>query len=66
MALVWHDPKWEPAQLPTDAAGNTRPGFVCVHELENGTGRCGGNVFHLDQAIGRHCCLTEEGTHGQA
>lgn len=66
MAVIWHDPEWESAELPADAVGSTRPGFVCVHELENGSGQCGGNVFQLDQAIGRHCCLTEEGTHGQA
>lgn len=43
--------------LPVDAEGNTRPGYVCTHELENGNGRCGGNVFDLEQAIGRHCCM---------
>lgn len=59
-ALVWHDPAWEPAQLPIDAAGNTQPGYVCVHELENGNGQCGGNVFHLDQAVGQHCCHVDE------
>jgi len=60
MGLVWHDPTWEPAELPIDAEGNTRPGIVCVHELENGNGQCGGNVFHLDQAVGRHCCHVGE------
>jgi hypothetical protein len=53
---VEHDPVWVPAELPINAAGDTRPGFVCVHELENGNGQCGGNVFELDQAIGRHAC----------
>lgn len=58
--VIWHDPTWEPADLPIDDAGNTRPGFVCAHELENGNGPCGGNVFTLDQAIGRHCCVVAE------
>lgn len=56
---VEHDPVWEPADLPIDVEGNTRPGFVCVHELENGNGPCEGNVFSLNQAIGRHACIVE-------
>jgi hypothetical protein len=60
MGLVWHDPEWEPTELPIDLAGNTRPGFVCVHELENGNGPCGGNVFRLDQEFGRHVCHVTE------
>lgn len=56
---VEHDPIWEPADLPIDAEGNTKPGFVCVHELENGNGQCGGNVFSLDQAVGRHACMVK-------
>lgn len=55
--VVAHTPRWEPADLPVDAAGNTRPGFVCVHQLENGNGQCGGNVFSLDQAYGGHRCV---------
>jgi hypothetical protein len=54
--IYYHDPVWEPADLPIDLEGNTAPGFVCVYELENGNGQCGGNVFRLDQAIGQHCC----------
>jgi len=57
---VEHEPNWQPALLPIDAAGNTRPGFVCVHELENGRGRCGGNVFRIEDAIGKHACLVQE------
>lgn len=57
MQTVWHDPVWKPALLPVDAEGNTKPGYVCVHPLENGNGLCGGNVFELEQAIGRHCCM---------
>jgi hypothetical protein len=59
--LVRHTPEWEPAQLRIDAAGNTAPGFICVHSLENGNGPCGGNVFSLDQAIGDHCCVIWSG-----
>lgn len=54
---AFHTPQWEPAQLPIDAEGNTRPGYVCTHELENGNGRCGGNVFTLDQEVAPHCCM---------
>lgn len=56
---IEHEPVWEPANLPINAAGNTRPGFVCTHELENGSGRCDGNVFTLDQAVGTHACIVE-------
>ena len=56
MTMITHTPKWEPAELPVDAEGNTRPGFVCVHPLENGNGQCGGNVFDLADAVGDHLC----------
>lgn len=55
--IYYHDPVWEPADLQIDAAGNTAPGYECVYELENGNGRCAGNVFRLDQAFGQHCCI---------
>jgi hypothetical protein len=55
--LIHHAPKWRLTDLPIDAEGNTRPGFECVHELENGSGPCGGNVFSLDQAVGDHSCV---------
>lgn len=55
--VVSHTPRWEPAMLCVDAQGNTAPGFICVHQLENGNGQCSGNVFSLDQAIGDHCCI---------
>lgn len=58
--VVHHAPAWTPATLPVDADGNTAPGFVCTHPLENGNGECGGNVFALDQAVGDHCCFTIE------
>ena len=55
--LVTHKQKWVPADLPINAAGDTRPGFICVHELENGNGPCGGNVFELTDA-GDDACVT--------
>lgn len=60
MKTVWHEPQWIPAELPINAAGDTRPGFVCAHPLENGNGPCGGNVFRIEDAIGKHCCMVEE------
>lgn len=56
-AVVHHTPVWVPALLPVDEAGNTAPGFVCAHQLENGAGQCGRNVFNLDQAVGDHGCV---------
>lgn len=55
--LASHGPAWRPAPLRIDAAGNTAPGYVCVHPLENGRGRCGSNVFRTEDAIGDHCCF---------
>lgn len=57
--LISHVPKWEPAELPIDAAGNTRPGYICTHMMENGNGQCVGNIFNLDQAIGDHYCAVD-------
>lgn len=53
--LVDHTPVWAPAQLATDLEGNTAPGWECVHQLENGNGYCGGNVFRIEDAVGDHC-----------
>jgi hypothetical protein len=58
---VSHTPAWEPADLTINAAGGTAPGYVCTHMLENGNGRCGGNVFDLDEAIGDHGCIVDDG-----
>jgi hypothetical protein len=55
MPLVFHKPKWEPAQLE-NGAGGVRDGFVCTHQLENGNGQCGGNVFAIEDSIGEHSC----------
>lgn len=66
--LVYHTPKWEYAHLPIDGEGNTRLGYICIHELENGGGRCGANVFKLSDASDRHCCVVisdEERTYGE-
>lgn len=57
-----HQPMWEPAQLPINAAGDTRPGFVCVHPLGHGT--CGSNVFSLEDAAGVHWCVVDGGDPG--
>lgn len=61
MALVResvdHDPQWIAAPLRVDAEGNTKPGFLCIHELENGNGWCGGNTFSLDYEFGKHSCI---------
>jgi hypothetical protein len=58
--VVRHEPKWEPTDLPIDAEGSTRPGFICVHELENGNGQCAGSVFRIEDAIGTHSCVVED------
>ena len=60
LRFVHHAPVWVPAELRVDAEGNTKPGFICVHELENGRGPCGGNVFSTDQEVGDHACLVDE------
>lgn len=57
---VFHAPKWEPADLAIDGDGNTRPGFICTHELENGNGQCGSNVFRIEDAIGDHMCIVRK------
>ncbi len=57
--VVDHQPRWEPAQLPVGRHGITMPGFECVHQLENGNGRCGGNVFRIEDAVGTHCCIAD-------
>lgn len=54
---VEHEPRWAPTQLQINAAGETRPGFVCIHERENGMGPCGATVFRLEDARGRHSCI---------
>jgi hypothetical protein len=57
---VSHTPRWEPGRLRINAAGDTAPGFVCTHELENGNGQCGGDVFSPDQGHGDHGCIVDE------
>lgn len=60
MAPEWrrveHEPNWQPTTLQT-GPDTWAPGYHCVHQLENGNGPCGGNVYSLDQAIGTHCCF---------
>lgn len=57
---VRHTPVWVPADLPINAAGDTRPGFECAHELENGGGRCSSNVFRVEDAIVDHSCVVDD------
>lgn len=61
---VEHEGQWEPADLRIDAEGNTRPGFVCVHQLENGNGQCGSSIFRIEDAIGTHACIVRKGGPG--
>lgn len=61
---VGHDCVWEPTDLPIDAAGNTRPGFQCTYELENGQGRCGSNVFRIEDVVGQSHCIVVKGGPG--
>lgn len=55
--VVEHEPNWQPAMLQINAKGDTKPGFECVHQLENGMGQCGGNVFRVEDAVGNHSCF---------
>jgi hypothetical protein len=55
--IVEHDPVWVPARIRINEAGDTVPGYECIHELENGNGQCGGNVIELTDAIGTHACV---------
>jgi hypothetical protein len=45
---IGHPPSWVPADLRINTAGDTRPGFICDHQLENGNGPCGGTTFDVD------------------
>lgn len=56
---VEHDPVWVPARLPTNRFGQTRPGWACAHQLENGNGQCGATVLHPADAYGKHTCVVE-------
>lgn len=58
--LVEHVPVWEPADLPIDFEGNTQPGFICTHPLENGNGPCGGNLFRVEDEVANHFCVVTD------
>lgn len=58
--LVHHEPVWRPEPLQINAAGDTRPGFICTHELENGMGECGSNVFRIEDGMSPHSCWVPE------
>lgn len=60
--LVEHEPVWRPGRLRINAEGDTKPGYICAHELENGNGKCGGNVFKISDSIGKHSCVVEDVT----
>jgi hypothetical protein len=57
---VEHTPAWEPIPVRYNQAGDTRPGYVCTHVLENGRGQCGGSVFRLEDAAAVHVCFVED------
>lgn len=61
---VTHEPQWTPTRLRINAAGDTQPGFVCMHQLENGNGRCGGNVFRVEDSFGVHSCIVDDQSGG--
>jgi hypothetical protein len=52
---VSHAPEWVAAPLKINAEGDTRPGYLCIHDLENGNGLCGSNWFEPDP--GEHTCV---------
>lgn len=66
MRIVEHQPVWVPAPIQLDREGNTRPGYVCVHQLENGHGTCMGNVFDLADVVGTHSCVVREESNADA
>ena len=53
--FVSHKPQWVAAPLRIDREGNTKPGYLCIHDLENGNGLCAGTSF--DQATREHTCV---------
>lgn len=61
---VEHDCVWVPADLPINAAGDTRPGFKCTYQLENGTGRCESSVFDINDVVGKSVCIVRKGGPG--
>lgn len=58
--LVKHEAEWVPADLIVNAAGDTEPGFVCAHVLENGNGLCSASVMAVEDAVGPHSCFVVE------
>lgn len=55
--FVYHTPMWVAAPLRFDREGNTKPGFLCIHELENGSGLCGSTWF--ERVSDPHCCIVK-------
>jgi hypothetical protein len=53
--IVEHAPNWFSGPLRVNAAGDTRPGFMCCHLLENGKGICGSTSF--EESDTPHVCF---------
>lgn len=51
---VAHVPEWVAAPLKVDREGNTKPGFLCIHDLENGNGLCASTSF--EEVVDLHTC----------
>lgn len=53
--FVEHQPEWIPAPYKINRAGDTKPGFLCIHELENGKGLCASTW--MEESTTPHVCL---------
>lgn len=53
-----HAPDWVPFPLRINAEGDTRPGFLCMHQLENGKGMCESNTFDQTDNT-EHACMVK-------
>lgn len=58
---VSHTPVWVAAPLKIDREGNTRPGFLCIHELENGNGLCGSSTWSDEDTMSHSCMVMLRG-----
>lgn len=58
--LIYHDPDWVAAPIRINAQGDTKPGFLCIHKLENGNGWCGRSTLNTDYEFGRHSCVVKK------
>lgn len=53
--VVSHTPEWITAPLRVDREGHTKPGYLCIHDLENGNGLCSSTTFDLSDT--EHSCV---------